>query len=435
MKSINTLLIGLFLSFSFTSIAQLDEAECRKYRSLAGEEIKLKNYRNAADMYLKAMTFCDACEEASGNTIVYDNMKFAFSELWKAEKDEVRKKELADSVEWIYTSRIEKCGTVTDKWKGQYGYFLFKSKRDYEKAANLLNDYVRIKKEKAGLNYIYGQYKATYYTYKKTKLNSWRDSLITKYFVYNEYLDLLKDGKQGKYVPKIRAGIEDILMGKILKDCDEISKVLETKVGQFADMTKEAKLEFCTKAVGLLEKKKCVDQPIYLNILETQYEVLADSLKAKGAYDLGKYNEDKKDYKKAADWYAKAVIQNSDPAVADKYKMGKLRMMFRKGNYKAAFSLAKSIGGEYKGDALKLAAQCIAQTANTCGVSTILRKANYYLAMDYLEKAKANGASVGGLMASYAKNAPTKEEKFKESWQAGKSITLECWGEATKVRD
>jgi hypothetical protein len=435
MKLANVLLLVLAFSFTAVSNAQQNEEECKKFRSLAGEEIKMKNYKRAGEMYLKALEFCDACDAAKGNDIVYDNLKYAYEKMWKDEKDEARKKELADTVLWVYELRIKQCTEVSDKWMASYGYFLGKSKINYEKAATLLGDYLRIKEEKAGLNYIATYYKSVYYTYKKTKLNSWRDTLINKYFVINDWLEIIEDDpKMAKYVPKIRSYVEDVLMGKILKDCDEISNVLETKVGQFADMTKESKLDFCVKAIELLDKKKCVDEPVYAKIIEVYIELLPDSLVSEGAYKYAKYLESKKQYKEANVYYDKAILKNNNPENNDMYKAGKVRVIFRLGNYKACFSLAKSVNGEYRGASLKIAAQCIAQTANGCGVSTIERKANYYLALDYLGKAEAAGASVGGLRSSYKKNCPSKEEKFKESWKDGKSITLSCWGEATTVR-
>ena len=437
MKFTNALLLGLFMVFSFSLNAQKNEEECRKFRSLAGEEIKMKNYKSAIEMYMKAYNFCDACDAAAGNDIVYDNLEYAFEQLWKKArkaKDVETMKALGDSLQWVYEDRIEKCGKVSDKWNADYGSFMYKSKRDYEKGATLLGAYINKRKEKAGLSKINDYYNAVYKTYAKTKLNSWRDTLINKYFFLNDLLDILEEGPNAKYVPQVRKSIENILMERILKDCAEITKVLETKMGQFADMTRADKLEFCSKAIDLLDKKKCVDEPVYAKIIEVYIEVLPDSLKSEGSYKYAKYLEAKKEYKKALEYYNKAINNNDIAENNDKYKAGKARCMFRLGSYKACFSLAKSVNGKYRGESLKIAAQCIAQTANSCGVSTIERKANYYLAMDYLEKAKAAGAGVSSLMNSYTRNAPTTEEKFKEGWKTGQSVTLSCWGEATKVR-
>ena len=89
--------------------------------------------------------------------------------------------------------------------------------------------------------------------------------------------------------------------------------------------------------------------------------------------------EGKKNWKEADEYYKKAILNNKNSDNQDKYKAGQVRVKFRLGQYKVCFSLAKTIQGEYRGASLKIAAQCIAQTANTCGTSTIERKANYYV--------------------------------------------------------
>lgn len=416
--------------------AQKDEVECKKYRSLAGEEIKMKNYKRAAQMYLKALNFCDACDKAAGNDIVFDNLKYSYETMWKEEKDEARQKELADTVVWIYELRIKQCTEVSDDWMASYGYFLGKAKINYVKSAELLSAHLAKVKEEAGVTNIYQFYSSSYMAYATTKDTKWRDTLVNSYFVLNDYLDKLKDhATWGKYTEQIRGAIEKILMERILKDCDEISNVLKVKVDQFGTMSGDAKKDFCKKAIALLEKRECIESEVYPTIMKEYIPLLPEDELAEGAYAYGKFLEGQKKWSEAKEYYEKAIDNIKDESMSDKYKSGKLRTMFRMGSYKACFSLAKSIGGEYRGEALKIAAQCIAQLANSCGVSTIERKANYYLALDYLDKAAASGASVGGLKASYAKNCPTREEKFKESWKNGKTISLSCWGESTTVRD
>ncbi len=436
MKFTSTLILTLLLTFSSFSRAQKDDVECKKYRSLAGEEIKMKNYKRAAKMYLKALEFCDACDKAAGNDIVYDNLKYSYETMWKAEKDEARQKELADTVVWIYELRIKQCTDVSSKWNASYGYFLGKSKINHVKCATILGEYIDEVKEKAGVSYMYQYFSSVYMSYATTKENKWRDTLVKEYFILNEHLDALKDDPtQGPYVDQIKKAIEGIMFDRVLKSCDEITNVIELKVGQFADMSREDKLDFCSKALDILDKKECIESPIYGRVIEIYIELLPDSLVSEGAYKYGKYLEGKREYKKAGEYYEIAILKNNNPDNNDKYKAGKVRIMFRQGQYKACFSLAKSVGGEYRGECLKIAAQCIAQTANSCGESTIDRKANYYLAIDYLEKAGAAGANVSGLKATYKRSCPTKEEKFKVSWQNGKQITLSCWGETTTVRD
>ncbi|MEZ4938948.1 MAG: hypothetical protein R2799_15270, partial [Crocinitomicaceae bacterium] len=176
MKFTSTLVFALLISFSSFVKAQQNEEECKKFRSLAGEEIKMKNYKRAAEMYLKALNFCDACDKAAGNDIVFDNLKYSYETMWKEEKDEARQKELADTVIWVYELRIKKCPNVSDDWNASYGYFLGKSKINYLKSSELLGEYLQKVEEKAGVSNIYQYYASTYMAYVQTKDVKLRDT-------------------------------------------------------------------------------------------------------------------------------------------------------------------------------------------------------------------------------------------------------------------
>jgi hypothetical protein len=110
-----------------------------------------------------------------------------------------------------------------------------------------------------------------------------------------------------------------------------------------------------------------------------------------------------------------------------------LQRTYNSGNYKSAFSDAKQIGGSRKGDAIVIQAKCIAATANSNGTSTFDRKANYWMALDYLDKAAAAGASTSSLASSYCDKAPTITEAFQAGYKEGDSVNCAGWG-STKVR-
>ncbi|MBL4662065.1 MAG: hypothetical protein JKY22_00490, partial [Flavobacteriaceae bacterium] len=118
----------------------------------------------------------------------------------------------------------------------------------------------------------------------------------------------------------------------------------------------------------------------------------------------------------------------------DKYLLNLANIKYKQGSYKSAFSTAKSVGsGEYRGDALVICANSIAATANSCGESTFARKANYWLANDYIKKAISAGAK-GVSSSSFLKNAPDSNQAFNEGISSGSTVTLSCWGETTTAR-
>ena len=89
-------------------------------------------------------------------------------------------------------------------------------------------------------------------------------------------------------------------------------------------------------------------------------------------------------------------------------------------SYKSAFNAAMDISGKHKSTALKMAANCVAQMANSCGSSTFERKANYLYAAQLADRAGDSGAA-----ARYRNSGPTDGDWF----EAGvSSVTLSCWG-------
>ena len=68
-----------------------------------------------------------------------------------------------------------------------------------------------------------------------------------------------------------------------------------------------------------------------------------------------------------------------------------------------------------------------------------MQKAIYWLAVDYLNKAKSIDPSVAdkanSKIASYKKYFPTKEDCFFKGIKEGQTVEVGCWiGESTKAR-
>jgi hypothetical protein len=90
------------------------------------------------------------------------------------------------------------------------------------------------------------------------------------------------------------------------------------------------------------------------------------------------------------------------------------------------------VSGKYKGEALKIAGQCVGQLANSCGSSTFERKCNFYHAVNLLQQAQSAGANVGGIIGSYRAQCPTADEKFDAGNPSSQSLS--CWGVTVSVK-
>ena len=152
------------------------------------------------------------------------------------------------------------------------------------------------------------------------------------------------------------------------------------------------------------------------------------------AYYFGARNQEENDnLSKAVEYYQKAAELGANGENKDKYQFAYANSLYKSGSYRSAFSEAKKVEGENKGDAFVICSGCIVKLANSCGESTFERKANYWLANDYINRAIAAGAT-GVSSGKYLDSAPSDEEIFNEGKTKGASITLTCWGESTTIR-
>ena len=79
-----------------------------------------------------------------------------------------------------------------------------------------------------------------------------------------------------------------------------------------------------------------------------------------------------------------------------------------------------------------ICANVIAATANDCGDTTFDRKANNWLANDYVNRAISAGASASS--GKFLDRAPDTGDIFEAGKAKGGSHLCACWGESTTIR-
>ena len=266
--------------------------------------------------------------------------------------------------------------------------------------------------------------------------DKWRETIIEEYIVLSDYckaalkaaesLDEKKKARAIKSYDGAQKFLDKYFL-KIAKDCADLTPVLDKKFATIPEG--EAGMEELNKFIGLMEKQKCTDS-------ETYEKYVLESIKrnptAAGYYGLGNIYKDKGEEKKAVDAFQKAVELEADGENKNQYLLELASAQYKANQYNAAFKTAKSVGGDFEGKALAICGNCVAALANNCGESTFERKANYWLANDYYQRAAAKGEEVSS--GKFLSNAPDENEIFDAGRSKGESITLSCWGESTTIR-
>jgi hypothetical protein len=202
----------------------------------------------------------------------------------------------------------------------------------------------------------------------------------------------------------------------VVRTCADILPELK---GFMSSLPVEVNLKKSTvnNFISLLENKDCTDSKEYEMLIDTLISIdpSIDAVLAKA-----KLLRAKKRYSESI-----ATLKNAKTMTTDAEKKEEIEFMiaeiqFSSGSYNAAYTTALSVSGKNRSDAVRLAASCVAKTANSCGTSTLERKANYLYAAQLADR-----AGDGSGAAKYRAAGPSDGDWF----DAGvTSVTLSCWG-------
>ncbi len=415
------LLLATFLVFGSLSFGQEatedTERECKRMRFLAGEELKIKNYKGAVSYYIKGEKICGGYDAAN-----YKRLIGSLRNSINASKDK-EKTAYVDTLVKIYSITEEKGFYDKKDDLLRASYILQSSEPNREKADELFRRGIATKGTSTSEGYVSYFYYNTYSMYlaapadKKAEL---KKQMITDYF---ELSTLVSKANMSVKTQETITGY----FNAVVKDCDDIVPELKGYMENLPtdpEVKKSAVLNFIT----LLDKKECTSAPEYSQLIDIYVEIDPNSLdaqimKAKNLAAKKKYSQAIATFKTA-----KGIAPNDSTKQEINYMIANTQ--FRAGSYTAAYNTGMNISGNKKGAGLAIAGKAVAANANNCGVSSFDRACNYIYAVQLLERARANGESVGGTIASYKKHYPTKDQCFQNGNPA--SVTLSCYGVTVK---
>ena len=405
-----TLLVGFG---AFAQDGPEEERECLRMRFLAGEELKINNFAGASMYYLKGEKLCGGYDKAN-----YDRLIGSLRNTISGEKDETKAKAYTDTLMGVY-ERAEKAGHA-----GIETYLL---RAQYELSAtkpnNAVADEFFVKGMKSAGLKLDEAYVSLYYYNLLVMVNSAPEAkkaelkkrYITEYFALSK---LVSDAKMALTTQETL----NTYLSYVVKTCDDILPELKGFMSALPQ-EKEAKKVTVKNFISLLETKSCEGSKEYEMLIDTMitidpgFETMM--LKARLLVAKKRYNE-------AMAAYRDAKPYAPDGAAQEDIEFEILKMQFSQGSYKTAYNTAMGISGKNRNEALKMAGQCVAQLANSCGSSTVERKFNYYYASELYARA--------GISGKYSSSFPTDGELFDNGFSKGQSVNLSCWGANVTIR-
>ncbi len=265
------------------------------------------------------------------------------------------------------------------------------------------------------------------------------DELKTKYELDEQGLTSVDKRKISnneirlRNITKVQHNIEKILSP--LLTCEKLTLIYNDAAFE----ENKDDIEWLKRAGNLLQKERvgedgeltsCTDNPVFISIAETLYEIEPS---AQAALNMAKLGVNKGDWAMAKKYYTEAIEQEEDlRRKANSYmglayvnqKLGSLSAA--KVNYIKAGQLRKDWGNPY----LYLAT-LYAEAAGTCGANAVEKNAVYWAAINKLSYARSIDPSVASkaakLISAYSQQIPDKGISFQLGYKEGDKINIGCW--------
>jgi hypothetical protein len=421
---LKTLLIGLsFLSGA--AFAQDKSEACKDALSLGYDAINSQEWNFAISQYNTALSICP------NDVVIYENIILAMNSKYDEMESGDDKTALGDSISTYYNTMFEKTGYNIENG-AYYAYFLSTNRAPkLVEIDTLFSNYIAKNTVASdgvfALQYYINLYQLYANEQDVEKSTAYKTRFLEDYLVLSEYNAKSDSDQETK--DQIQAYYESTFLN-VAKECSDILPIVKKKLSELPT-DKAEKKKVVENYMMLLSNKGCLSSDEYAALLKITVEEFDPTAQTVYAYGEYLYANGKKPDGLSKMKEGAGMETNTENKNLMLFKI--LQKVYNSGNYKKAFSDAKAISGAKKGEAIIIQAKCIAATASSNGTSTFERKSNYWMALDYLSRASASGASTSSLAAKYCERAPTVTEAFKAGFQEGDAVNCEGWG-STKVR-
>ncbi len=371
------------------------------------------------------------CPKAKERTFL-DGVKM-YQFFVENEKDDAKKEKLIDTLMQIYDTRLslfvkgkKKRGDILSR-KG-YDYYRYRI-TDFETAYKMYKESVDLMKEKSKSSTLNVYFRLTRKMVKEEVADV---SLI--FDTYDEIMDIinknLATGKRVEMWKNLKGNVE--LGFEEYAKCEDIVELYGKKLEEHPD-----NIELLKKAITLLDKKDCKDDPLYYNSVVQLYNLEPSP---ESAYFIAKWNMSEGSFREAINYLQKSLEIKDEEKLVDIH-MYIAKCYFQLKNYRSARSSARQAIklDSKRADAVMLIGDCYASTAKQIGDNELTSRVAYWAAVDKYERAKRIDPSMADQLnkriRDYTKQFPTMDNIFFHNLETGQEYLVEGWiQEKTKVR-
>lgn len=400
-----------------------DSVECVKNLSYYTEYYKQKNYEDALINWRKAYHYCPpTCSQnllIQGTTL----LKLAAGKV----SGEARKA-VADSIMTLQDQRAQyypRYEVTALNNKGQYIANYFRD--DPEKAHGLYREIISKLGSSVKGSVVENDFRSVIELFTAGKLSA--EEVINTYTENMNIFDGLtaKNEVEEASNSQSRRNVENLFISSKVASCDEVVKLFTPRLAADPE-----NINLIKNIVSMLNATEdCTSNDLYLNAVVAMDRIEPSSGSAYALYRMNAARGNKADAVK----YLEKALEFPDLSSDKKaeYTTELARMAMSAGNLSKAYECASkmvAMGGTSTGEGYLIMGKIWG--ASRCGGDEITRRAPYWVAVDYLSRAKAADPSLSAeanrLIGQYSSYFPTAADAFMYNLSAGQSYTVSCGG-------
>ena len=410
-----------------------DSVECVKYLSYYKEYVKHGNMADAIGPWRNAIAICPVT--ASQNMLL-DGQKIMRWAIGKEKNAEARQG-LIDTLMKLYDLRVENypknsVSALNNKVidMNKYGWHEDKPIVLYEEMKSVL----KANGEKSSPLVYVKLMDVAKKLYEAGTIDA--DMIMSDYTNISESITAALAEKEDEKLQSALKDVETMLAESGVASCDNLIALFEPRY----NAAPEDK-DNLAKIVKMLGRADCLDSELFLKAVESLHKIEPSASTAYNLYKLYSKLDDSKNAVKFLN-EAIAMVDPEDTKTLASYYFELGQYNFKKaGNNAAAVEAAKKaaeLDESLKGRAYLLIGTVWGQLK--CGGNEVESQAHFWVAYDYVTRAKAADASLADtaddLARQYVAYFPTKADAFMFNFNSGASYTVSCGGlrESTTVR-
>lgn len=399
-----------------------DSANCVTNLSYYREYYKQKNYTDALPNWRRAYKFCPP--SANENLLIHGTTLLNL-EAKKASGE--AKAALVDSILTLQDQRaLYFPSHATTALNNKGGYVANFLQGDPSRAHGLLSEIILNLDDKVNPSIIENDFRAVINLFNDGKINA--EEVMNIYTTATGLLDRITpaDDKATEALSTARSNVQGLFLNSRVANCEELVKLFTPRLAADPE-----NLQLVKSIVSMLNAAEdCAGNELYIKAVTSLYK-LEPSHGA--AYALYRMNAAKNNKSEAIRYLEEAYNSPEAGSKKSDYAIELARYALSNGNTGKAYDMANkilSMGSANNGAAYMIIAGVWA--AARCGGDEISARAHFWVACDYLNKAKAADPSLSSeansLISRYSSYFPQAAEAFMYNIQAGQSYTVSCGG-------